>query len=175
MSKVLLKKKLASMSKTEIIGLVAELYDAKKEAKDYLDYWVNPDEETKLEEYKKIIQDEFYPADRREPKMRFSVCKKAISDYKKLKPSPRAVAELMLCLVSNACQFTADYGDMWEAYYESLSSNFSALLKHVDMSGLFEEYRPRLEKCAALVEDCGWGIGDDMWDMFYEIDAKYLP
>lgn len=81
MSKVLLKKKLASMSKTEIIGLVAELYDAKKEAKDYLDYWVNPDEETKLEEYKKIIQDEFYPADRREPKMRFSVCKKAISSY----------------------------------------------------------------------------------------------
>lgn len=56
MSKVLLKKKLASMSKTEIIGLVAELYDAKKEAKDYLDYWVNPDEETKLEEYKRNIR-----------------------------------------------------------------------------------------------------------------------
>lgn len=44
------------MSKTEIIGLVAELYDAKKEAKDYLDYWVNPDEETKLEEYKRNIR-----------------------------------------------------------------------------------------------------------------------
>ena len=50
MSKVLLKKRLSSMSKAEIIGLVAELYEAKKEAKEYLDYWMNPDEDAKLEE-----------------------------------------------------------------------------------------------------------------------------
>ena len=61
MSKVLLKKKLASMPKAEIIGLVAELYEAKKEAKEYLDYWMNPDEDAKLEEYMKIVRYEFYP------------------------------------------------------------------------------------------------------------------
>lgn len=173
MSKVLLKKRLSSMQKAEIIGLVAELYEAKKEAKEYLDYWMNPDEDAKLEEYMKIVRYEFYPPGNREPKTRFSVCKKAISDYKKLKPSAGAMAELMLCLVENACRFTADYGDMWDAYYESLTSNFAVLLKHVDKAGLFEEYRSRLEKCAVLVEDCGWGVGDEMWDMFYEIDAKY--
>ena len=110
MSKVLLKKRLSSMSKAEIIGLVAELYEAKKEAKEYLDYWMNPDEDAKLEEYMKIVRYEFYPPGNREPKTRFSVCKKAISDYKKLKPSAGAVAELMLCLVENACRFTAEYG-----------------------------------------------------------------
>ena len=45
MSKVLLKKKLASMQKAEIIGLVAELYEAKKEANEDLDYCMNPDED----------------------------------------------------------------------------------------------------------------------------------
>lgn len=56
------------------------LYEAKREAKNYLDYWMNPDEDAKLEEYKKIIRYEFYPLGNREPKTRFSVCKKAISD-----------------------------------------------------------------------------------------------
>lgn len=105
MSKVLLKQRLASMPKTEIIALVAELYEAKMEAKEYLDYWMNPDEDAKLEEYMKIVRYEFYPPENREPKTRFSVCKKAISDYKKLKPTAGAVAELMLCLVENAGLF----------------------------------------------------------------------
>ena len=173
MSKVLLQKRLSSMSKAEIIGLVSELYEAKKEAKEYLDYWMNPDEDAKLEEYMKIIRYEFYPPGNREPKTRFSVCKKAISYYKKLKPSASAVAELMLCLVENACQFTADYGDMWEAYYDSLISNFGALLKHIDKACLFDVYRARLEQCVETVHDCGWGLYDDMGDMFYEMVEKY--
>ena len=173
MSKVLLKKKLASMPKAEIIGFVVDLYEAKKEAKEYLDYWMNPDEDAKLEEYMKIIRYEFYPPGNREPKTRFSLCKKAISDYKKLKPSAGAVAELMLCLVENACRFTADYGDMWESYYDSVISNFSALLKHIEKSGLFEVYRARLEQCVETVCDCGWGLYDDMGDMFYEMVEKY--
>lgn len=47
----------------------------------------------------------------------------------------------MICLVENACRFTADYGDMWESYYDSVISNFGALLKHIDKAGLFDVYR----------------------------------
>lgn len=39
------------MPKAEIIGLVSELYEANKEAKDYLDYCMNPDEDAKLEQW----------------------------------------------------------------------------------------------------------------------------
>ena len=101
------------------------------------------------------------------------MCKKAISDYKKLKPSAGAVAELMLCLVDNACRFTAEYGDMWESYYDSVISNFGALLKHIDKAGLFDVYRARLEQCVETVRDCGWGLYDDMGDMFYEMVERY--
>ena len=104
MSKAKVKLLLMSMSKEEIIGMVLEMYDARKEAKEYLEFYANPDEDGKLEEYKKIIIEEFYPSRvRQEPKTRFSVCRKAVSDYKKLKPSPNKLADLMLCYVENAC------------------------------------------------------------------------
>lgn len=34
--------------------MVMELYDARKEAREYLDYYVNPDEKKELEKFKKI-------------------------------------------------------------------------------------------------------------------------
>ena len=43
--------------------MVIEMYDARKEAKDYLEYYASPDENSKLEEYKDIIRAEFYPED----------------------------------------------------------------------------------------------------------------
>ena len=51
-----------AMPKEEIIGMVLEMYDARKEAKEYLEFYANPDEDGKLEEYKKIITEEFYPS-----------------------------------------------------------------------------------------------------------------
>ena len=132
MSKATIKKILMAMSKEEIIGMVLEMYDARKEAKEYLGFYANPNEDGKLEEYKKIIIEEFYPAkSKREPKIRFSICRKAVSDYKKLKPSADKLADLMLCYVENACQFTYDYGDMWEQYYMSVENNFNKTMAFI--------------------------------------------
>ena len=82
MSKAQLKKNLMALTKEQVIDVVLELYDARKEAKEYLDFYLNPNDDAKLEEYKKIIYNEFFPK-RGEPKCRFSVCRKAISDFKK--------------------------------------------------------------------------------------------
>ena len=51
-----------SMDKSEIIKMVLELYSARKEAKEYLDFYAEPNEGQKLEEYKHIIREEFYPS-----------------------------------------------------------------------------------------------------------------
>ena len=55
------------MTKENIIEMVLELYSARKEAKEYLEFYASPDEKGKLEEYKSIIREEFYPKKRREP------------------------------------------------------------------------------------------------------------
>ena len=62
MSKTTVKKTLMAMSKEEIIDMVLAMYDARKEAKEYLEFYTNPDDDGKLEEYKKIITEEFYPS-----------------------------------------------------------------------------------------------------------------
>lgn len=96
MSKSTIKKLLQSMTKAEIIEMVLELYSARKEAKEYLEFYACPDEKGKLEEYKSIIREEFYPKRRREPQTRFSVCRKAVADFKKLKQSADAHWKLTL-------------------------------------------------------------------------------
>lgn len=54
MPKSTIKKLLQSMTKAEIIEMVLELYSARKEAKEYLEFYACPDEKGKLEEYKSI-------------------------------------------------------------------------------------------------------------------------
>ena len=50
MSKSTIKKLLQSMTKEDIIEMVLELYSARKEAKEYLEFYASPDEKEKLEE-----------------------------------------------------------------------------------------------------------------------------
>lgn len=129
--------------------MVLELYSARKEAKEYLEFYASPDEKGKLEEYKSIIREEFYPKKRREPQTRFSVCRKAVADFKKLKPSADALAELIVSYMEWATQFTYDYGDMWEKYSQ------------------------RLQQCVEWSDGCGYGFADAMADLYEDGNAMY--
>ena len=61
MSKAKLKKHLLSLTKEQITDIVLELYDARKEAKDYLEFYLAPDCNAELEKSKKAIRNEFFP------------------------------------------------------------------------------------------------------------------
>ena len=174
MSKATIKKLLRSMSKEEIIEMVIEMYDARKEAKDYLEYYASPDENSKLEEYKDIIRAEFYPEGRHEPKTRFSVCRKAVTDFKKLKPSADALAELMLSYMEYAIEFTFDFGDMSEQYYESVEGNFAKTVEFIAKNGLWEKYDKRLQQCVKWASVCGYGFADGIDDIYEETRLRYV-
>lgn len=60
MSKATLKKALSSMTKEEIIESICELYDSRREAKDYLEYWINPNPDEALEKYKETVDKMFF-------------------------------------------------------------------------------------------------------------------
>ena len=169
MSKLTVKKYLISLSNDDLLKVVMDLYEARKEAKDFLEYKASPDEKGKLSEYKEIITEEFYPYGRSDPKFRFSVCKKAISDFKKLKPSDKSVADLMLTFVECGCQFTSENGDMWEEYYDVMENNFRSTLKFIVDKNLFSKFKPRILQCLHWADDCGWGFPDTLWDYYYEI------
>jgi hypothetical protein len=167
MSKVQLKKHLSTFTKEQIIEVILDLYDARKEAKEYLEFYLNPNEDVKLDEYKKIIRNEFFPK-RGEPKCRFSICRKAISDFKNLKPHPACLADLMLYYIETGCEMTRMYGDMWEQYYTTLGTNFGKAMALIAQLGYTEQFSERIERMLKSVENCGWGFPGTLYDIYYE-------
>ena len=51
MSKTALKKVLAGMTAQQLTELITDLYEARSEAKEYLDFYINPD----IEDRKSVV------------------------------------------------------------------------------------------------------------------------
>ena len=168
MSKIQLKKELHKLTKEQLIEQITELYDLFKPVKEYYQTYLNPQNiEELLEKYRAIIVNEFYPNTKsRNPKLRFSVAKKAIADFGMLKPPPKLIADLMLTLAENACKITYNYGDMTDQYYQSTRNNFERALKYLYKEGLLNDFKLRCEICLKYCVDCGYGFTEDMEDLF---------
>lgn len=169
MSKSQVKKLLMAMGKEEVINVVMELYDARKEAREYLDYFVNPNETGELEKFKKIVLKEFDDNGTRMPQCRFSVCRKALADFKKLAPSEDSLAEAMVFYVERVYEFSFCNGDLWEQYYDSAISNFRSTLKFLIKNSLLETMMPRVVQIMAWSWPCGYGFHEETGNVFYKL------
>ena len=167
MTKLKLKKHLAVLPKEDVMNLVLSLYDASAEAKMYLELYLTPDYSAALEKYKKIIRNEFFPDRGFSDKPSFATCRKAISDFKKLKADAISLGDLMLYYIELGCEYTMTFGDMWEQYYTTLETNFEKALKHISDHDLEEHFRQRIESMLNSTH-CGWGFSDTLWDMYYD-------
>lgn len=169
MSKVALKKHLQTLTNEQLIETVLEMYDNIKPVKEYFEFFLNPNEKEMLGKYKAVIVNEFYPKGKyTEPKTRYSVAKKAIADFRALKPSPELLGDLMLTLPEMACKFTCDFGDMWEQYYDSAYTNFKNALAYLQKNNLLDNFKLRCENCVKYASPCGYGFADDIADIFDE-------
>jgi hypothetical protein len=169
MSKLALKKYLQTLTKEQLIENVLEMYDTLKPVKEYLDFFLNPNEKEMLEKQRLVIVNEFYPKGKyTEPKTRFSVAKKAIADFRALKPSPHLLADLMLTLPEMACKFTFEYGDMSEQYYNSAYNNFKSAVEFLHKNNLLNEFKLRCMDCLKWASVCGYGFEDDLSDVYYQ-------
>jgi len=87
------KSELNKQDKTTLIKHISELYKKFKPVKEYFDYYVNPNEEKILEEYKEKVREGFYP--KRGFSLKLSISRKAINDFKKLGTSKESIADLL--------------------------------------------------------------------------------
>ena len=171
MSKLEVKKYVKSLDRSSLEELVMDLYSARKEAKEYLEYVIKPNDSAKLEEYKAIITNEFFP-NRGEAKLRFSVCRKAVAEFKSLDPLPELLADLMLCIPEYASQIADEWGDMWEQFYDAAENNFKAAMKYISQHQLQSPFQERIDIILKNCESSGWGFPDTMWDIYYDYSNK---
>jgi hypothetical protein len=86
----------------------------------------------------------------------------------KLKPAPELVADLMLFYCEQACQFSYDYGDMWDAFYTAVENNFARTVDFLKKNGLLDANENRIKQLIRLTSPCGWGFPDTMQDIYDE-------
>ncbi|MCL2649749.1 MAG: DUF6155 family protein [Candidatus Azobacteroides sp.] len=169
MSKAKLKKELQKLTKEQLVEQVLDLYDKNKSVKEFYDFYLNPRNEKELaEKYKKLIRKEFNVESPMRAGLKFSVAKRAISDFKDLQTSSDTLADVMLYLPECACEFTYHYGDMEEQFYNGAYNNFVAALKYIAKHDLLEVYSRRVEQCVKWASPCGYGFADAISDAYCE-------
>lgn len=146
MSKTSLKKQLKSLTKEQLVEVMLELYDARKEAREYMEYYVNPDENKMFEKYSAIIQKEFFPQKGR-AKGRTSVCKKAIKDFKSLHPSPRLIAEIGFSLPETIMRYAkTSRFHLRESQENTLLTSFKESLEYMYTNDLLDYFTRRIDE-----------------------------
>lgn len=97
MSKARLKKTLKSMSQEELVEVICEIYDARKEAKEYFEYWLDPQPEKLVETVKKKLLKLFFISEktpRKSPAM--ADVKRVIADFRTLCFEADKTADVLL-------------------------------------------------------------------------------
>ena len=161
-----LKKYLQQFTKEQLIEQINELHKKYKEVKDYYSFCLNPDEKKTVEKYKAIIYESFYP--KRGFKLSLSKARKAISDFKKLSPSPAHVADAMVYFVECGVLFTNDFGDIDESFYNSMEGMFKNACVFIQKNHLENLFKERCKKLMDDSSDIGWGFHDFLSDAYYE-------
>jgi hypothetical protein len=164
-----LKKILEETDKKELITLIRDLY--KRSADDrrfitarYMDSLSEDLKRQMLEKYKEIIVNEFFP-ERGEEKLRYSVAKKAISDYSKASGNPEGMLDLMFTYVENGVKYTIFYGDVNEQFYDSIYGMLSRICDFLwKKQEFYPLFRERLLKVCKDSRNIGWGFGDMVSD-----------
>lgn len=127
MSKIQLKKELLGMEKEQLIELILEAYSARKEMKEYFEFFINPDVDKLFEKYKINISKEFNRVRRGGiSKARISYIKSQLKEFAGFQPGFKVQINLML--------FTLAYAMASESqlhFPDTLIRGISTLMKQI--------------------------------------------
>lgn len=132
-----------------------DLYQARPEAREYLDFFVKPDIDKKLEKAKANIHKELSRQSRGRNRSRSTRVRRFIKDISSLNPGPEPVLEVMAYTIEEACRIGAD---QWIKTTTQLG--YCRLLNdtilYADSCGLLSDILPRLEKAIDDIPSSFW-------------------
>lgn len=120
-----------------------------------------------LDKHKATIKKEFFPT-RGIGHARLSIARKAVTDYKKIAGSPASVIDLMLYYVEMGVGYTNSYGDISEAFYNSMESMYAQALKLMAQTKLHDQFERRCKQVVDDTRNIGWSFHDGLSQMYSE-------
>jgi hypothetical protein len=171
-----IKNYLNKKSKQEIVNLVLKLYRSGPLNKEILHTEIRPENENIVKEkFKRIIRTEFFP-EKGDPKLRYSILRRAITDFKKICKNRENIADLMIYYVENGVDFTNEYGDVDEEFYIKMENMFSEALQYIFANQLEDVFHKRCLQIKINSDDIGWGFSNaikDLYYAYYEVGANW--
>ena len=169
------RQQLTSWEKPALLALVKDLYEADAGSHDFIQARCQTGESggDVLERYRGKIVEQFFPV-HGYGKLKLGEARKAIRDYRKATGSIPGTAELLMTYVENGAQFTREYGDMDERFYNSLESALAELsaLLHREARDLYPRFRDRLASVDRLASAVGWGFCDFVAEVVGELEEE---
>ena len=162
------KSGVINLNQKQLLKLVADLYRFSKENQTFFHarFGVGDDP---FAPYKKTIDECMYPDIYKNKPIQISKAKKAISNYSKAVGDPLGEIELMVLFVECGNNFTLNFGDIDEGFYDALNRMYRRVIKKI--LSLPEEqrrgYKERLEKIMTSASGIGWGYHDMLSDDDY--------
>lgn len=145
MSKIQLKKELNNLDKNQLVQLILDLYSARKEAKSYFDFFIEPDMDKLTEKYRAAIDKELSRGKYNKSTARISKVRTIIRDYASFGISIEAVIELMVyALIEGLKVERAKY--VSKAYINGITKLASDILKTGDKHEVFDTAMHLLEE-----------------------------
>lgn len=154
MSKTKLKKYIEGMPTEQVGEILLQVYEASKEAKGWLDFYLNPDIEGLSEKYRKQIYIKCYGRSGRARRPKMRDCNQLIKTFRTIVQDPTPVGDLMLYFMEEVTRVASEKGRYSESYFRTLTGQFCKTLDYLSAYGIMEYNMPRIRKIINLAERC---------------------
>lgn len=137
MSKTTVKRLLAELTKEQIVTMVMDLYSARPEAKEYLDFYAEPDIDDKIDRAMVRIDKEMQRTSRGRARPRLTRIKRFIRDVATLGAGPEAEVEIMTRTIERFCALGSEF---WikDATQRSLARLVADTVRIADAGGILD-------------------------------------
>ncbi len=159
MTNPVLKKLLAQQERKMLENIICSLYEQSDYAEQFINLRLLDSEYEKklLEQYQKNMHQIFFPANIMKSGFSLSKAKEVIADFKKVCKNKELIAELKLCFVEYAAEFTSMYGDINEKFYESMFAVYQDVIEAVAFDeNLYRKWKHKLLTIIHNTEQIGW-------------------
>ncbi len=163
---------LSVLKQSDLIALIGDLCKLNDENKYFIGARCSETCAEAIKPYKSLVKQFISPdipfSDERIQKAK---AKKTINDYWRASGDPYGKIDLMLYYVECGTQFTLEYGDINESFYNSLVAMFKQSIieiKKISSSRPTKSFILRLNNVVDISKNIGWGYGDEVKTLFIE-------
>ena len=104
MGKIQLKKEIQSLPREQLEAMILEAYEARKEIKQYFDYFINPDVNKLTDKYQLEISKEFHRSKRGYTKARITNIRRLYKEFQGFHPGFDKEIEVLMYAITTALE-----------------------------------------------------------------------